>query len=687
MMILFLLLLIPSPSVSVGSPLEKLADDVRIMQDTLASIQGSLMTSVRLIQDQVMEVGNRLDIQFNSKLVNLDKKLEVVSSNLNTVKDRAGQWESLAPHLQALSVRTTDIEQKLEHFTRTHSDQLSEHNRNGQFRLEGITRKMEEIGSQVQVLDNRMIGIQDKISILPAIENNMKNITTRALFRHRGSAAQCQDTKDMLAGVANKVNLLVDKFTVDSSATSNGPNFEFLRSDPPNSQDASSVVADHDELEIEDARLASLIRKIVLPYKRANKKLKDMESEQGKLETIMTRLEEKFTRHLEDINRKVGDFGITTTDASQEQTQIIEGYGKTLAAVLQCCKGHSVDYNRFMASASPVIDRLDAWMVSWRAEVSQSLDRIQQQDAYHAGRIQQQHKELEKLLLEGLDGQRSDLTVETGVDPPRELETTTKSTSTTEQIPTTTSISIERTENTDEEFLDCSDLKKAGFTESKVYRLGPEREYNMAGRDFYTRYCNMESGGGGWTVIQHRGDYGEPKQNFTTNWETYKHGFGDLQGEFWFGNDYISRLSGERGFNLRVELESWDGRKAYAEYTTFRLDGEDSDYKLWIGGYSGNASDSLSVHNGYKFSTIDRNNDEAPQCCPCAPAYGGGWWFYSCFESNLNGEYFTNPAENGYYRGIIWELWLGDYSLRKSTMMIRPRDFDAGTHQPVPPDP
>ena len=36
--------------------------------------------------DQVMEVGNRLDIQFNSKLVNLDKKLEVVTGNLNTVK-------------------------------------------------------------------------------------------------------------------------------------------------------------------------------------------------------------------------------------------------------------------------------------------------------------------------------------------------------------------------------------------------------------------------------------------------------------------------------------------------------------------------------------------------------------------------------------------------------------------------
>ena len=45
--------------------------------------------------------------------------------------------------------------------------------------------------------------------------------------------------------------------------------------------------------------------------------------------------------------------------------------------------------------------------------------------------------------------------------------------------------------------------------------------------------------------------------------------------------------------------------------------------------------------------------------------------FSSCFESNLNGEYFSNPQSNGYYRGIIWELWLGDYSLKETRMMIR----------------
>ena len=50
---------------------------------------------------------------------------------------------------------------------------------------------------------------------------------------------------------------------------------------------------------------------------------------------------------------------------------------------------------------------------------------------------------------------------------------------------------------------------------------------------------------------------------------------------------------------------------------------------------------------------------------------------YSCFESNLNGEYHENPLDNDYYRGIIWELWRGDYSLKSSKMMIRSRAFQS----------
>ena len=47
----------------------------------------------------------------------------------------------------------------------------------------------------------------------------------------------------------------------------------------------------------------------------------------------------------------------------------------------------------------------------------------------------------------------------------------------------------------------------------------------------------------------------------------------------------------------------------------------------------------------------------------------------SCFESNLNGEYFLVGEDNGYYRGIVWELWLGDYSLKSAVMMVRPKEI------------
>ena len=140
--------------------------------------------------------------------------------------------------------------------------------------------------------------------------------------------------------------------------------------------------------------------------------------------------------------------------------------------------------------------------------------------------------------------------------------------------------------------------------------------------------CDQETDGGGWTVIQRRGEFGQPRENFTRCWEEYKQGFGDLKKEFWWGNDKLSRLTNEQPMVLKVVLEAHDGQMASAEYDTFRVDDEASDFQLWVGGYNGNASDSLSAHNGYKFSTVDKNNDEAPKCCPCAPAYGGGWWFY-----------------------------------------------------------
>ncbi|XP_050736212.1 uncharacterized protein LOC127008350 isoform X2 [Eriocheir sinensis] len=242
---------------------------------------------------------------------------------------------------------------------------------------------------------------------------------------------------------------------------------------------------------------------------------------------------------------------------------------------------------------------------------------------------------------------------------------------------------------------DCSDLLAEGNTRSGVYSFTPSALHRASyGHDYYTRYCDQGTGGGGWTVVQRRGLPGPPYHNFTEDWYGYKDGFGDLTREFWWGNDNIHRLTQEQRMMIRFDLWDFEGNHAFAEYLSFSVGAEHDNYRLQVYDYRGNASDSFSAHNDYLFSTYDRDNDEAPECCPCAPAYGGGWWFYSCFESNLNGEYHTRPSEHQ-YRGIIWEMWLGDYSLRATEMKVRPASFSFSSRaseepsrpQPPPPPP
>ena len=57
-----------------------------------------------------------------------------------------------------------------------------------------------------------------------------------------------------------------------------------------------------------------------------------------------------------------------------------------------------------------------------------------------------------------------------------------------------------------------------------------------------------------------------------------------------------------------------------------RVEGEDQEYKLHIGGYRGNAGDSMADHNGMKFTTQDRDNDKHTSL-NCADVHKGGWWF------------------------------------------------------------
>ena len=127
----------------------------------------------------------------------------------------------------------------------------------------------------------------------------------------------------------------------------------------------------------------------------------------------------------------------------------------------------------------------------------------------------------------------------------------------------------------------------SGSTSSGVYTISPD-----GGKPMQV-LCDMTTDGGGWTVFRRRLD---GSVDFYLGWESYKNGFGELNGEFWLGNDNLHRLTTTDEVILRVDLEDFEGQKVYAEYMSFKVADAADKYKLLIAVYSGTAGNSMSFH-------------------------------------------------------------------------------------------
>ncbi|XP_038234358.1 angiopoietin-related protein 6 isoform X1 [Dermochelys coriacea] len=213
---------------------------------------------------------------------------------------------------------------------------------------------------------------------------------------------------------------------------------------------------------------------------------------------------------------------------------------------------------------------------------------------------------------------------------------------------------------------DCLEARRGGHRASGVYVVQPAG----AGQSLQV-WCEQELEGGGWTVIQRRQD---GSVSFFTTWQHYKHGFGTLGGEHWLGLENTRQVTGQGPgpYALRVLLEDWAGRQAYAHYDRFALEPESDSYRLRLGWYRGSAGDSLAWHDGCPFSTLDRDHDAYSGSC--AQYQKGGWWYNACAHANLNGVWYKGGHYRSRYQdGVYWaEFRGGAYSLRKVVMMVRP---------------
>ena len=187
-------------------------------------------------------------------------------------------------------------------------------------------------------------------------------------------------------------------------------------------------------------------------------------------------------------------------------------------------------------------------------------------------------------------------------------------------------------------YVDCKDAYQKGHTTSGVYTINPDNH------TVFKVYCDMDTDGGGWTVIQRRFD---GSVGFDRNWIKCERGFGSKSGEHWLGLSYIHRLTTSASQNMKVDLEDFDGSSAYAHYSMFTVSSAASIYRLLVSGYSGTAGNAMSYNSGARFTTKDHDNDSSGNNCASASRYRGPWWHKNCCYARMASTTAVELLETG----------------------------------------
>ncbi|XP_067945017.1 ryncolin-2-like [Watersipora subatra] len=152
-------------------------------------------------------------------------------------------------------------------------------------------------------------------------------------------------------------------------------------------------------------------------------------------------------------------------------------------------------------------------------------------------------------------------------------------------------------------YRDCQELFELGLNVSGVYEINPGHSLATT----FKVWCDFVDSHG-WTVIQRRGN---KSVTFDRNWEEYKNGFGDIEGEHWIGNEKIHILT-LTNQQLNIHLRAASGKESDGVWQRFFIADEADHFRLTIDehSHSGDLQDTFSsYHNGMMFTAGNSDND------------------------------------------------------------------------------
>ncbi|VDI45825.1 Hypothetical predicted protein [Mytilus galloprovincialis] len=157
--------------------------------------------------------------------------------------------------------------------------------------------------------------------------------------------------------------------------------------------------------------------------------------------------------------------------------------------------------------------------------------------------------------------------------------------------------------------------------------------------------------------------------DFFKYWNDYKNGFGNVSGNHWLGNDNLHILTRARTYVIRFELQDFADNTAYAEYQSFQVANEASNYKVTFSGYTGTAGNAFSDNYGMEFTSRENERDNDLHSYHCGKGRQGAWWFNACGKSSLNGPYKASSISD--VKVIHWYTWRRYKALKATEMKLK----------------
>ena len=150
-----------------------------------------------------------------------------------------------------------------------------------------------------------------------------------------------------------------------------------------------------------EQQLVKLFRRLALPFKKANRRLRDMEDIGRQLESTMGEIRTSVQIAAADFDQKFNDFFNMTLEMFEHQHHQIALGEKTLAGIKLCCSGTASDLSDFKAKTESVLDKIESG--SLMSPAIEDASRSRAALRFESERILSALKDHENLLIDGFD--------------------------------------------------------------------------------------------------------------------------------------------------------------------------------------------------------------------------------------------------------------------------------------------